>query len=148
MAAGQGFLLGDVKITKLNDATAAGTSAINSTVVDMAGYDGVVFLTNTGTFTASGTATAKVQQDSAVGMGAAADLTGTSQAFVDTDDNKSVAVDIKRPLERYLRLVVTRATANSEWGPIWALQYRARTLPVTQGVDKSEQHLSPAEGTA
>lgn len=148
MGAGQGFLLDDVKITKLNDASAAGTSVINSAVVDMAGYDGVVFLTSTGTVLATGTATVKVQQDTAVGMGAAADLLGTSQAFIDTDDNKSVAVDVKRPLERYLRLVITRATANSDWGPIWALQYRARKLPITQGLDKSEQHLSPIEGTA
>ncbi len=143
-----GHLLEEVKITKLNDATAAGTSAINSAVVDMAGFDGVVFLTNTGTVLATGTATVKVQQDTAAGMGAAADLLGTSQAFVDTDDNKSVAVDIKRPLERYLRLVITRAVANSDWGPIWALQYRTRKLPVTQGLDKSEMHNSPIEGTA
>lgn len=148
MGAGQRFLLGDVKITKLNDATVAGVTAINSAVVDMAGYDGVVFLTSTGTVLATGTATVKVQQDTAVGMGAAADLAGTSQAVVDTDDNKSIAVDVQRPLERYLRLVITRATANSDWGPIWALQYRARVLPVTQGLDKSETHLSPVEGTA
>lgn len=143
-----GHLLEEIKITKLNDATAAGTSTINSAVVDMAGFDGVVFLTSTGTVLATGTATVKVQQDTAVGMGAAADLLGTSQAFIDTDDNKSVAVDIKRPLERYLRLVISRAVANSDWGPIWALQYRTRKLPVTQGLDKSEMHQSPIEGTA
>lgn len=143
-----GHLLEEVKITKLNDATAAGTSTINSAVVDMAGFDGVVFLTSTGTVLATGTATVKVQQDTAVGMGAAADLLGTSQAFIDADDNKSVAVDIKRPLERYLRLVISRAVANSDWGPIWALQYRTRKLPVTQGLDKSEMHQSPIEGTA
>ena len=143
-----GHLLEEVKITKLNDATAAGTSAINSAVVDMAGFDGVVFLTSTGTVLATGTATVKVQQDTVVGMGSAADLLGTSQAFIDTDDNKSVAVDIKRPLERYLRLVISRAVANSDWGPIWALQYRTRKLPVTQGLDKSEMHQSPIAGTA
>jgi hypothetical protein len=143
-----GYLLEEVKITKLNDATASGLTTINSAVVDMAGFDGVVFLTSSGTIAASGTATVKVQQDTAPGMGSAADLLGTAQAFVDTDDNKSVAVDIKRPLERYLRLVIARATANSDWGPIWALQYRTRKLPVTQGLDKSEMHQSPIEGTA
>jgi hypothetical protein len=81
-------------------------------------------------------------------MGAAADLAGTGQAFVDTDDNKSVAVDVKRPNERYIRLVIARATANSDWGPVWALRYRTRKLPVPQGLDKSEMHISPAEGAA
>ena len=55
-------------------------------------------------------------------MGAAAYLPGTGQAFVDTDDNNPVADDVKRPNERYLRLVIARATANSDWSPIWALQ--------------------------
>ncbi|MDH5640127.1 MAG: hypothetical protein OEY28_02450 [Nitrospira sp.] len=143
-----GHLLEEVKVTKLNDASAAGVTTINSAVVDMQGFDGIVFLTNAGTIAATGTAAVKVQQDTAVGMGGAADLAGSGQAFIDTDDNKSVAVDVKRPLERYVRLVITRATANSDWGPIWALQYRARQVPVTQGLDKHEKHLSPIEGTA
>jgi hypothetical protein len=61
-----GHLLEEVKITKLNDATAAGVTAINSAAVDMAGFDGVVFLTNSGTILATGTATVKAQQDVAV----------------------------------------------------------------------------------
>lgn len=143
-----GQFLEDVKITKLNDATAAGTTTINSAVVDMQGYDGCVFLTSVGTIVSTGTATVKVQQDVTSGMSTAADLAGSGQAFVDTDDNKSVAVDVKRPLERYVRLVVTRATANSDWSPIWALQYRARQTPVGQGLNKYESLLSPAEGAA
>ncbi len=143
-----GSLLEEVKITKLNDATTAGVTTINSAVVDMAGFDGVVFLTNSGTVAATGTAVVKVQQDIDSGMGAAADLAGTGQSIADTDDNKSVAVDVRRPRERYLRLVIARATDNSDWGPIWALQYRTRKLPVAQGLDKSEMHISPAEGTA
>lgn len=143
-----GNLLDGVKITKLNDATAAGITTINSAVVDMQGFDGVVFLTNTGTIAATGTATVKAQQDTVVGMAGAADLAGTGQALIDTDDNKSVAVDVKRPNERFLRLVIARATANSDWGAIWALQYRARKAPVTQGLDKYETHVSPLEGVA
>lgn len=141
-------LLEEIKVTKLADATVAGVTIINSTPVDMQGFDGVVFLTSSGTILATGTAVVKVQQDVVVGMGGAADLLGTGQSFIDTDDNKSVAVDIKRPLERFLRLVITRATANSDWGPIWALQYRSRKMPVTQGVDKFETHNSPIEGVA
>ncbi|MDP2381231.1 MAG: hypothetical protein Q8N00_00345 [Nitrospirota bacterium] len=143
-----GNLLEETKITKLNDATAAGTSAINSGIVDMSGYDGVVFLTSTGTVLATGTATIKAQQGAVSNMADAADLIGTSQAFIDTDDNRSVAIDIKRPNERYVRCVITRAVANSDWGPIWALQYRARKVPVAQGLDKYESHTNPIEGTA
>lgn len=142
------ILLEEVKITKLNDATVAGVTTINSAVVDMSSYDGVVFLVNAGTIGVTGSAVVKVQQDTVLGMGGAADLLGTGQAFIDTDDNKSVAVDVKRPNERYVRLVITRAVANSDWGPIWALQYRSRKMPVTQGLDKFELHSSPIEGAA
>lgn len=143
-----GHLLEEVKVTKLNDATAAGVTAINSGIVDMSGFDGVVFMTSSGTILATGTATIKAQQGAQSNLSDAADLAGTSQAFADTDDNKSVAIDLKRPNERYLRCVIARATANSDWGPIWALQYRTRKLPVTQGLDKHELHISPAEGAA
>ena len=141
-------LLEEVKITKLNDATAAGVTTINSGVVDMQGFDGVVFLTSAGTIVAGAATSLKVQEDSAVGMGTAQDLASSGQTFLDTDDLKSVAVDIKRPNKRFLRLVILRATQNSDWSPIWALQYRSKKMPVTQGLDKSKLMNSPAEGTA
>ena len=143
-----GFLADEAKVTKIADATVAGVTTINSAVIDMAGYDAVLFLTSAGAIAATGTAVVKVQQDSALAFGAGADLAGTGQSFIDTDDNKSVAVDVKRPLERFLRLVIARATANSDWSPIWAIQYRSRKLPVTQALDKFEKWEAPAEGVA
>lgn len=148
MSAGIGVLGEEVKVTKLADATAAGVTTINSAEVDMAGYDGCLFLTSSGTIVATGTAVVKVQQDTVTGMAGAADLAGTGQSFVDADDNVSVGVDIQRPRERFLRVQITRATANSDWSPIWALQYRARKQPVVQGLTKFEKHASPAEGAA
>lgn len=151
MGAGQGFLGDDIKITKVANATAAGVTAINSAVVDMAGYDGCLFLVNAGAITAGGVQSIKVQQDTAVGMGGAADLAGTGITVADDDDDQAFWVDIKRPLERYLRLVISRATQNSAWGPIWALQYRGRSLPISNIVTDTitgEKWASPSEGTA
>lgn len=151
MSAGLGFLADSVKITKLANETAAGTSTINSAVVDMAGYDGCLFLTNAGAITAGGVQSLKVQQDTAVGMGAAADLLGTGLTVADDDDNQAFWLDVKRPRERYLRLVILRATQNSAWGPIWAIQYRGRALPIVNNVTDTitgEKHESPIEGTA
>jgi hypothetical protein len=93
----------------------------------------------------------KVQQDTASGMGAAADLAGTNIAVADDDDNQAFWIDVKRPRERYLRLVISRATQNSDWGPIWAFQYRGRTLPVVNNVTDTitgEKWDAPAEGAA
>lgn len=143
----QANFLQNNNVLKVKDASVAGTTAITSDTVDMAGYDGVCFVTATGAFTATGTATIKVQQGAAANMSDAADLAGTAQSFADTDGSKSVAVDVKSPTKRYVRLVVTRATANSVWGQIFAVQYRSRKRPVTLGLDKYELFVSPAEGT-
>lgn len=147
----KGFLADHTKITKVKDASAAGQTAINSTPVDMAGYDGVLFLVNAGTIVSGGVQSIKAQQDTAVGMGAAADLAGSSITIADDDDNQAFWLDVKRPLERFVRVTISRATQNSDFGPIWAIQYRGRTFPVSNNVTDTitgEKWEAPAEGTA
>ena len=151
MTARLGFLADAVKITKVADATAAGTTAINSASVDMSGYDGCMFLTTVGAIVGGGVQSIKAQQDIVSGMGAAADLAGTNITVADDDDNQVFWLDVKRPRERYLRLVVSRGTQNSTWGEIYAIQYRGRSLPISNNVVDTitgEKHESPAEGTA
>lgn len=148
---GIGFLGDAVKITKVANATAAGTTAINSSAVDMSGYDGCMFLTTVGAIVSGGVQSIKAQQDTASGMGAAADLAGTGITVADDDDNQMFWLDVKRPRERYLRCVVSRATQNSTWGEIYAIQYRGRSFPVSNNVTDTitgEKHEAPAEGTA
>lgn len=148
---GIGFLGDAVKITKVANATAAGTTAINSSAVDMSGYDGCMFLTTVGAIVSGGVQSIKVQQDTASGMGTAADLAGTGITVADDDDNQVFWLDVKRPRERYLRCVVSRATQNSTWGEIYAIQYRGRSFPVSNNVTDTitgEKHEAPAEGTA
>lgn len=147
----KGFISDNVKITKVKDASAAGQTAIDSTPVDMAGYDGVLFLTHVGAITAGGVQTMKAQQDTAVGMGSAADLEGSSLTIADDDDNQSFFLDIKRPKERFVRVRISRATQDSAFGAIWAIQYRGRTFPVSNNVADTitgEKWESPSEGTA
>jgi len=147
----KGFISDNVKITKVKDASAAGQTAIDSTPVDMAGYDGVLFVTNAGAITAGGAQSMKAQQDTVVGMGSAADLEGSSITIADDDDNQAFYLDIKRPKERFVRVRISRATQDSAFGPIWAIQYRGRNYPVVNNVADTmtgEKWESPAEGTA
>ena len=51
-----GYLSDNIKITKVQDHTAAGTSAVNSSSVDMTGYDAVLFVTSFGILTVGGLA--------------------------------------------------------------------------------------------
>lgn len=127
----------------------AGTSDISGTTLDMAGFDSVACVIRLGAITASAVTTVKWQQDTDSGMGAAADLTGTSMTIADTDDDSIVITEVIKPLERYVRVYVDRATANAVIASAEYIQFNSRTTPVTQpSGTASEVTVGPAEGTA
>lgn len=145
-----GLLTDDVKFSQAVTLTAgaAGATGINGSVIDMAGWDGVVMLVQFGTITAGAVTSIKAQQDTVVGMGTAADLLGTGQTVVDTADDTVFGIDIRRPSKRFLRLVVSRATQNAVVGATY-IQYRGRNRPAVQPAGVTfETFVSPAEGTA
>ena len=145
-----GFLTEKCKISIASTTTAgaAGTSAITSSAVDMAGFDGCTFVIPLGTIVAGAATSVKIQQCDTSG-GSYADLTGTNITIADDDDDGLRYVDVLRPREQFLKCVVSRATQNATIGGIVAIQYRARLAPVTHGSGvEGEQHRWAAEGTA
>jgi len=134
-----------VKITKVADYAAANTTDVNATRVDMAGYESVVFLASIGTAAANNGV--KVQQDTATGMGSAADLED-SQLLSDGTQTEFV-VEVYRPRERYVRLVVERGTSTTVEA-VWAIQYGTRVLPIDNetAAQAYELNIEPDEGTA
>lgn len=134
------------KLVKVADHTAAGTSDVTSSIVDTAGFDGVVFFTSLGT--ANATNAIKVQQNTANQTTGMADLAGTSVTSGSSDED--LIVEIHKPQERYLQVVVERG-ASSTCESIWACLYNGTVSPSTSGVSgtaAAEMHISPAEGTA
>lgn len=139
------------KLTRVMNAVAAGTSDQNSSVIDMQNFDSVTFIAAFGTITAGAVTSIKVQQGADSGLSDAADLEGTAISVADDDDNQIVAVEVVRPRERYVRLVIDRGTQNAVIDGVIAIQTGPRVLPVTHDattVVGSETHNSPAEGTA
>lgn len=139
-------LLENIKIIKTFDEVTAATSAANGTTIDTAGAEGVIFVTIFGTPAANNGV--KVQQDSASGMGTAADLLG-SQVLSDGTET-TVAVQVHKPRERYVRPVAVRGTSTTVPGGI-AIVYGLRTCPYDNDAQTdvaAEVHVSPAEGTA
>lgn len=133
-----------VKFTKVTDHTAAGTSAVNSGSVDMAGWDGVVFLTSFGTAATDNSVNLAQSSDDSTFT----DLEGTKTGATASDED--VWLDVLHPTARYIRLEAVRTT-SSTLESIWAIQYRGKKLPVdntTTGTIIGEAHVSPAEGTA
>lgn len=119
------YLSQDIKITKLQDHTTAGTSTVTSDELDMVGYDGVLFITSFGTAASGNLVTL---HDS--------DTTGTEAATValktSGTSDEDVVLDVLNP-RRFCKLVATRGT-SSTLESIWAIQYKARSKAVTNAL--------------
>lgn len=139
-----------IKIARVLNATAVGTTTVGSSAVDTQGYDGVLFLAAFGTIT-DGTPSIKVRQGNLANMSDGADLAGTGVPVAITDDNKVAAVDVFRPRERYVDLQIVRGGATGAViDSVIAILYTGRKAPSVHDatVAAIEYHQSPAEGTA
>lgn len=116
-------------------APASSSTARNGVAIDMLGWDGCDFILNVGDIAATGTLNAKVSKDTASTFGTPTDITGAAiTALADTDDNNCFVISVCEPSERYLRIVVTAATAASISGAT-AIRWRRHGgagLPPTQ----------------
>lgn len=130
---------------------AAGTTDVNSDIVDTAGYEGVRFIAGFGALTSGAVTSLKVQQNTANSGTGMADLEGSNIAVADDDDNQIAITDIFRPRERYLRVAFDRGTANAVIDFLLVELYLPHVEPITEDasiVIAAEKHTSPAEGTA
>jgi hypothetical protein len=121
-----------INFVRVSNAVAAGLTLVTGSHVDMAAFDGVLFLFAFGTLTAGQVTTFKVQGGSQVGDGDQADLAGTAGGgaitVADADSNKLFALDIYAPQQRYVRPLIVRGTANAVVDGIFALQYQGAKL--------------------
>jgi hypothetical protein len=136
-------LIDDVKVTTVAS-VATGTSTITGTALDMAGFEGALFIVRLGSPATNNNL--RVSQCDTVG-GSYADLTGTLVGNHATDN--PLIVDVYRPLERFLKYVVTRGTTTTI-DSVVIVQYGAKGMrPVSQpSGTQSETFYHPVEGTA
>ena len=138
----------NVLVTKVQDATVAGITDVTSDSVDMEGYDGVFFRFTVGAIT--GSAVTSVHAEQSADDSTFADLEDTNITIADDDDNQIFWVEIVDPGDRYVRIVVDRATQNAVVGEIYADQFGPRDRPCDNVVDDTitgESHVNPDEGT-
>ena len=152
MGLGSGNLSENVKLTRVSNAVAAGTSTINSSSVDMKEFTGCRFIVGFGTITAGAVTSINVETSNDDGSADSwTELAGTGVTIADSEGSKISFVDIYKPRERYLRCTVERATQNAVVDFIIAEQYApsiAGTTDDSSTVVTGEVHVSPAEGTA
>jgi hypothetical protein len=138
-------LSNEIIIQSVLATTGAGTSDVTGSEVDMSGADGVLFIAKFGTAAANNLLHA--EQDSATGMGSAADLEDSAVAVGSSDE--IVWLDVFRPQERFVRCIAQCGTSTTvDWGI--ALKYNLRNKPAdnaTAGTIAGALLISPAEGT-
>jgi len=143
-------LLKNVKIDQILGYFAAGQVAKTTSIIDMSGYEGVLFVAGFGTIVANGTINVQVLQNTAnttVGMAAVA---GTAAHTVTAANaaltQSAIAVDVYKPLERYLEVTVTPATQDAVLLGVTAIRYKGKMGPdANAALLKATQLISPDE---
>lgn len=143
----------EVKITRVMDGVAAGTTDQTGSSVNMTGFDGVMFVALLGVLSTNQVTSLKAQGSSDDGSSDAfADLLGTDSGdMADDDDDQGIVLDVYRPVEQYIRPILLRATGNAVIDGIIAIQYgpgKKPTINDATTIFNTEVHASPAEGTA
>lgn len=129
-------LLKNVKVSVVLGAVSAGQTAQTTSVLDMTGWDGVMFIAMLGdvtatsvlTLTAKGNSANSISSPTPVTQGATASFT----AGAEDADSKALVVDVSNPMLRYAFAELTRTVANAIVGGIIAIQYNAALKPTTQ----------------
>lgn len=130
---------------------ASGTADRNGAVFDMSGLEGVLMVVKFATIASGATTSIKAQQGQQSDLSDAADLAGTKISVADDDDDQIFIIDLYRPQERYVRVVVDKDGSNAAAESAIYIGYGARDKPVALTLANEvtyELHVSPAEGTA
>jgi len=143
-------LLKNVKVDQILGYFAAGTTAKTSSIIDMQGYDGVLFVAGFGTLLETGTLNVQVLQDTDSAGGTMAAVAGTAAYTVTAADalltHSAIAVDVYKPQKRYLEVTVTPAVANAVILGVVAIRYKGKMGPDANGdLLKATQLISPDE---
>lgn len=129
-------LLKECKITVVEATAAAAQTELVTDVLDMSGYEGVMFIAMTGDVTTSSVLTLTIKGNSANSVSSPTPVTQkASDAFTagaSDADSKVIVVDLYKPTLRYIFGSLTRTAANAVVGGIIAIQYGAHNKPTTQ----------------
>lgn len=132
--------------------TAGTGDTLTSNSVDTTGYTSVSAVYHFGALTTGAVVTVKLQHSNDDGVtDAYTDIAGTAQTIPVADANKMLITGIFKPQKRYLRTVITRATANAVVDAVTLFLALPNNAPVSYGSTVSgtpEFFNSPASGTA
>jgi len=119
-----------VEISEVGAAVgAANNTDQNSDILDMANWQGVVFVVPVVSATTGGVATLHVEQNSVNSDSGMTAVTGGTATKTSATANTLLVVDVFEPRERYVQGVVTTATQTVAVGNTIAIKYGPRKMP-------------------
>lgn len=140
-------LLKNVKVAYVAGAAVAAQTEVLSTVLDMTGYDGVMFIALLGDVTATSVLTLTAKGNTASSTSSPTPVTqkATSAFTAGASDADSAAliVDVYDPAMRYMFASLTRTVANAVVNGIVAIQYKAEYRPTTQDATVIANAMGP-----
>lgn len=125
---------------------AASSTDSNSDILDMTGWEGVMFIVPITDCAATGVATLNVQENTANSDSGMTTVDTATATCTTNDDlnNTLLIVDIYKPLKRYIQGNVVSATANIAFGNMIAIKYGPKKMPITD--DSSVQDIDRSVG--
>lgn len=117
--------------------TNANNTDVNTAILDMAGWDGVMFIQPIYDSANTGVATITVESNTANSDSGMAAITGAvatkTDAGGDALNGGCLVVDVYHPLKRYVQCAITSTVANVAFDACISIRYRGRKAPVVQG---------------
>jgi hypothetical protein len=113
--------------------TAAAQVTLNGTIIDMAAFDGIMFLAFIGLNSVQNSVvTLKVQSNNLNQAGGMADITGSSATATlgASPGNQVLLSEVFRPQQEFVRPVITITTQNTEIYSVLAILYRGYKMPL------------------
>ncbi len=140
-------LLKNIKVTPVAASAVAAQTEVLTSVLDMSGFDGVMFIALMGDVTATSVLTLTAKGNSASSTSSPTPVTQIATAAFtagasDADD-KALVVDVYDPMLRYAFASLTRTTANAVVNGIIAIQYTAEYKPTTQAATVIAAAMGP-----
>lgn len=129
-------MLKDCKVTRVSNSQAASQTDIDSARVDMKDYESVMFVALLGDATSGSVLQLTAKSNAADSTsGSTTEKAGTQITAGASDyDNKMLIVDLHRPQNRYAYCSLAIDTQNCVVDGILAIQYNAKSKPITQGL--------------
>lgn len=127
----------NVKVTQALGYFAAGQTKRTSSIIDMSGYEGVMFIAGLGTIIENGTVDVYCEENSVNSTGGMARIPSSTVALTVTagmaaKTQSCILVDVFQPKEQFVQCNVTPATSNAVILGVVAIQYKGKNKPSVQ----------------